>query len=200
MTQRPPARMPQPVDRSSAALRRRAGLATTALAAAAPSVRRVPAYLVRPAGRGGWRWLLRGHPPTQSPQPGRGTIVAGAATTAPTVVEATWEVLRVRVVASAAPTEVVPDRHGGWRWRLLSRAGQVVAVSAVGFASQWAAQRALERFRQEASHAELVDQRTDLTDPRAVEAVGSVPDVEAAEPPPSTIDTELPWPGRDTAH
>lgn len=115
----------------------------------APSVRRPgPEYVVRPAADGGWRWWLRSHD---------AEVVAGSAAPHSTSAGANLEALRVRITAAAGPTDLVTDRHGGLRWRLLSRAGQVVAVSAIGFASHWAAERALDRFRLDASHAVLVD-------------------------------------------
>lgn len=120
----------------------------------APSARRgaparEPSYVIRPAATGGWRWLLRSHD---------AQVVAAAATPTSTPAGANGEALWVRITAAAAPTDVVTDRHGGWHWRLLTRAGHVVAVSAIGFATHWAAERALDRFRHDASHAELADE------------------------------------------
>lgn len=120
----------------------------------APSARRgglarEPSYVIRPAATGGWCWLLRSHD---------AEVVAAAATPTSTPGGANVEALWVRITAAAGPTDVVTDRHGGWHWRLLTRAGQVVAVSAIGFATHWAAELALDRFRHDASHAELADE------------------------------------------
>jgi uncharacterized protein YegP (UPF0339 family) len=94
-------------------------------------------------------------------------VLAGSAAPSSTSVGANLVALRIRITAAAGPTDLVTDRHGDLRWRLLSRAGQVVAVSAIGFASHWAAERALDRFRVDASHADLVDEppRDDGSDP-----------------------------------
>jgi uncharacterized protein YegP (UPF0339 family) len=114
---------------------------------------RAPEYVVRPAPDGGWRWWLRGQD---------AAVTAAGVTPTATSAAAASEVLHIRIIAAVGPTEVVADHHGSWRWRLLTRAGQVAAVSTIGFASHWAADRALDRFRLEASHAELVDEEPRL--------------------------------------
>lgn len=66
--------------------------------------------------------------------------------------------LRVRIAAANAAVETYRDEHDCYRWRLLSRAGTPLAVSAVGYVSGVAADRAIATFRREASHAELHDE------------------------------------------
>jgi uncharacterized protein YegP (UPF0339 family) len=70
---------------------------------------------------------------------------------------ARMETFRVRVAAADAPAETYTDAAGGHRWRLLTRTGTLLAVSAVGYASVRAAEAAVAHFRYAASHAELDD-------------------------------------------
>jgi len=70
---------------------------------------------------------------------------------------ARMETFRVRVAAATAPAEMYTDASGSHRWRLLTRAGTALAVSAVGYASLRAAETAVAHFRYAASHAELDD-------------------------------------------
>ena len=105
-------------------------------------------YVVRPAKRSGWRWWL---------ERGDGQQLAAAPRPAPTPEQARADTLRVRIAASTAAVETYEDDQGRFRWRVLSRAGPLLAVSAIGYVSRLAADRAIATFRREASHAELVD-------------------------------------------
>ena len=108
----------------------------------------VHAFVVRPALHAGWRWWL---------ERGDGDQLAAAARPSSTPQLARADTLRVRLAAASSPVETYEDAHGQIRWRLLSRAGGLLAVSAVGYATRVAAERAIAAFRHEASHAELVD-------------------------------------------
>ncbi len=106
-----------------------------------------PAFVVRPAHRSGWRWWLE-----------RGDDQLAAAPRAlPTPQLARADTLRVRLAAASAAVQTYEDGHGEVRWRLLSRTGALLAVSAAGYATRVAAERAIAAFRLEASHAELAD-------------------------------------------
>ena len=108
----------------------------------------VHAFVVRPARHAGWRWWL---------ERGDGDQLAAAARPSSTPQLARADTLRVRLAAATSPVETYEDTHGQIRWRLVSRAGGLLAVSAVGYATRIAADRAIAAFRHEASHAELVD-------------------------------------------
>jgi uncharacterized protein YegP (UPF0339 family) len=70
---------------------------------------------------------------------------------------ARMETFRVRVAAADAPAEIYTDAAGSHRWRLITRTGTLLAVSAVGYASMRAAEAAVAHVRYVASHAELDD-------------------------------------------
>lgn len=106
------------------------------------------AYVVRPGRRTGWRWWLEARD---------GAQLAAAPVVTTTMEQALRDTLRVRLAAATAPVETFRDPDGAYRWRVLSRAGVVLAVSALGYATRQAADRAVETFRREASHAELLD-------------------------------------------
>ena len=106
------------------------------------------AYVVRPARRSGWRWWL---------ERGDGQRLAAAPGPAPSPQQARADTLRVRIAAATAPVETYEDDQGHFRWRVLSRKGALLAVSAVGYVTRLAADRAVATFRREASHAELHD-------------------------------------------
>lgn len=108
----------------------------------------VHAFVVRPAAYAGWLWRLEradGEPLAAAPRP------------VLTPQQARADTLRVRLAAATGPVETYDDVHGEVRWRLLSRAGAVLAVSAAGYATRAAAEPAITAFRREASHAELAD-------------------------------------------
>ncbi len=108
------------------------------------------AYVLRRGHRKGWRWWLT--------RRGGGSPVATAPQPVPTSDQAVRDTFRVRVCAATAPAETFTDEDGRHRWRLLTCAGgTMLAVSAVGYPSQAAAERAVRRFRYEASHGEFVD-------------------------------------------
>ena len=69
--------------------------------------------------------------------------------------QARTDTLRVRLAAATARVETYRDRSGRFGWRLLSRGGAVLAVSAVTYVTRAAAEAAVTLFRREASHAEL---------------------------------------------
>jgi uncharacterized protein YegP (UPF0339 family) len=69
--------------------------------------------------------------------------------------QARMDTLRVRLAAATARVETFRDGSGRFGWRLLSRSGSVLAVSAVAYVTRTAAEVAVARFRREASHAEL---------------------------------------------
>lgn len=106
------------------------------------------AYVVRAGRRTGWRWWLEGRD---------GAQLAAAPAVSPTMEQALRDTLRVRLAAATAPVETFQDREGAYRWRVRSWAGALLAVSALGYATREAADRAIETFRREASHAELLD-------------------------------------------
>lgn len=107
----------------------------------------VDAFVVRPARRSGWCWCLE-HGDDQ---------LAAAPQPAPTAQQARADTLRVRLAAATAAAETYEDAAGVIRWRLLSRAGALLAVSAAGYATRAAAEHAIVSFRRVASHAELAD-------------------------------------------
>ncbi len=108
------------------------------------------AYVLRRGHPDGWRWWLT--------RRGGGSPVATAPRPAPTSHQAARDTFRVRVCAATAPAETFTDEDGHHRWRLLTRAGgALLAVSAVGYPSQAAAERAVHSFRYEASHGEFVE-------------------------------------------
>jgi uncharacterized protein YegP (UPF0339 family) len=106
------------------------------------------AYVVRPGRQAGWRWWLQGRD---------GERLAAAPVATATMEQALRDTLRVRLAAATAPVETFQDTDGHYRWRVLSRKGALLAVSAAGYATRAAADRALATFRREASHAELLD-------------------------------------------
>lgn len=73
----------------------------------------------------------------------------------PSRLQARMDTLRVRLAAATAGVETYRDGSGRFGWRLLSRSGSVLAVSAVAYVTSAAAEVAVARFRREASHAEL---------------------------------------------
>ncbi len=115
------------------------------------SRRRLPrqhTYVVRPGHRAGWRWWLEG---------GDGEQLAAAPVTSATMEQAWRETLRVRLAAATAPVETFLDSRGHYRWRVLTRNGALLAVSAIGYATRTAADQAVATFRRAASHAELYE-------------------------------------------
>jgi uncharacterized protein YegP (UPF0339 family) len=106
------------------------------------------AFVTRPHRPGGWRWWL-----TRSD----GDVLAMAPAPVHTPALARMETFRVRVAAANALAETYTDAGGSHRWRLLTRTGALLAVSAVGYASVRAAEAAVAHFRYAASHAELDD-------------------------------------------
>ena len=105
-------------------------------------------YVVRPGKRAGWRWWLEG---------GDGEQLAAAPVASATVEQAWRDTLRVRLAAATAPVETFRDSRGHYRWRVLTRGGALLAVSAIGYASRAAADQAVATFRRAASHAELYE-------------------------------------------
>jgi len=106
------------------------------------------AYVVRPGRRTGWRWWLEGRD---------GAQLAAAPRVTATMEQALRDTLKVRLAAATAPVETFRDPEGAYRWRVMSRAGALLAVSALGYDTREAADRAVATFRREASHAELLD-------------------------------------------
>jgi uncharacterized protein YegP (UPF0339 family) len=112
------------------------------------TIPRQHAYVVRHGQRAGWRWWLEG---------GNGEQLAAAPVATATMEQAWRDTLRVRLAAATAPVETFEDSRGHFRFRVLTRNGALLAVSAIGYASRSAADRAVATFRRAASHAELHD-------------------------------------------
>ena len=105
-------------------------------------------FVVRPGRRSGWRWWLEQHD---------GTQLAAGPRPAGSPEQARAQTLRVRLAAATSPVEFFTDDLGRHHWRLLSRSGAMLAVSAAGYLDKPAADRAVAAFRREASHAGLHD-------------------------------------------
>jgi uncharacterized protein YegP (UPF0339 family) len=105
------------------------------------------AYVVRRGRHAGWRWWL---------ERGDGQQLAASPRPAASPQQARMDTLRVRLAAATSAVETYED-DGHFRWRALSRNGALLAVSAMGYATRVAAERAVATFRLEASHAELYD-------------------------------------------
>lgn len=105
-------------------------------------------FVTRPHRPAGWRWWL---------ERADGDMLAMAPTCVQTPGLARMDTFRVRVAAANAPAETYTDAAGSHRWRLLTRTGTLLAVSAAGYASVRAAETAIAHFRYAASHAELDD-------------------------------------------
>lgn len=60
-----------------------------------------------------------------------------------------------------ASYEVYEDEAEEWRWRLVSRNGNIIADSSEGYASKSGAERALERMRTNSPRADVLDYGTE---------------------------------------